>query len=140
MLPLLTPKLPQVPDCRGARDDSLVRLFERIQQGEKERRSFRERRATPRVAVALDVETESGEVKVMQTTHDLSTFGLAVRGGHTPPAGARLRVKVFLPDEPQAPLDLEAEVLGAFDEHGGARMRFLKPAVEDVRRIHRFLK
>lgn len=140
MLPLLTPKLPQVPDRRGARDDSLVRLFERIQKGEKERRSFRERRASPRVAVALEVETDTGEAKVMQTTHDLSTFGIAVHGGHTPPLGARLRVKIFLPDDPTAPLDLEAEVLGAFDEHGGARMRFLQPAVEDVRRIHRFLK
>lgn len=140
MLPLLTPKLPQIPDRRGGQDDSLVRLFERIQKGEKERRSFRERRATPRVAVALDVETDEAGTRVMQTTHDLSTFGVAVHGGTTPTVGTRIRVKIFLPDDPKKPLDLEAEVLGSFDEQGGTRMRFVKPPVEDVRRIHRFLK
>ncbi len=140
MLPLITPKLPHLPDRRGQSDDSLKKLLDRIQKGEEERRSFRERRATPRVAVALDVETREGEEKVTQRTHDLSTFGVSVRGGATPPAGTRLRIKIFLPDDPVTPLDLEAEVLGSFDATGGTRMRFVNPDLHAVRRIHRFLK
>ncbi|MBL8933221.1 MAG: hypothetical protein JNM69_01630, partial [Archangium sp.] len=58
-LPLLTPKLPRMKDRRGG-SDSLVKLMQRIQTGQPERRAFRDRRATPRVAVQLDIEAEEG--------------------------------------------------------------------------------
>ena len=139
VLPLITPKLPQVPDRRGQGEDSLVKLFERIQKGEKERRSFRERRATPRVSVEFAVKTNDGGEQLVRTTHDLSTFGMALKGGTTPAAGTRLDIQLFLPDDP-APLELKAEVLGAFGPDGGARLKFISPPIEAVRRIHRFLK
>jgi hypothetical protein len=50
-----------------------------------------------------------------------------------------LFLKLFLPDEPMAPLKLEAEVLGSYDTRGGMRLRFHRPSLDAVRRIHRFL-
>jgi hypothetical protein len=139
LLPLLTPRLPQVSDRRGATGESTSQLFERIQKGEKERRSFRERRATPRVAVGITIETEDAGTRVMAQTYDLSTFGLSVRAGQTPPKGHIVHLRLFLPDDVKSPLELKAEVLGSFDEDGGVRMRFVKPDIEAVRRIHRLV-
>lgn len=138
LLPLITPRLPQA-DRRGASGQSTSQLFERIQKGEKERRSFRERRATPRVAVGITLETEDQGARVMAQTFDLSTFGLSVRTGHTPAKGRVMTVKLYLPDDPTNPLVLRAEVLGAFDADGGVRMRFVKPDLDAVRRIHRLI-
>ena len=136
-LPLLTPKLPRIKDRRGG-GDSLVKLMQRIQTGAPERRGFRERRATPRDAVSIDIEAEDGGETVMMRTHDLSTFGVGVASGPTPKKGTRLVIRLFLPDDPE-PISLKAEVLGPFGEQGGARMKFLNPPVEAVRRIHRLL-
>ena len=58
MLPLLTPKLPVVPDRRDP--DSVRTLFDGIEAAATERRSRRDRRATPRVAVMLNLELENG--------------------------------------------------------------------------------
>jgi len=118
----------------------MQKLLERVTSGERERRSFRERRATPRLAVALAIQLDDGETEVMQTTHDLSTFGVSVRTGSTPPLGTRVNLKVFLPESPTEPMELEAVVLGSFDDHGGARLRFVNPSLEAVRRIHQLLK
>lgn len=140
MLPLIPPSLPRVPDRRGRRDDSLSKLLERIQKGEEERRSFRDRRGTPRVTVAVNVHTDDGDKQLVMTTHDLSTFGLSLKGGPTPKKGTRLKLKLFLPDAPTEPLNLKGLVLGPLDDKGGARLKFLSPPVEALRRIHRFLK
>jgi hypothetical protein len=140
MLPLLTPKLPQTVDRRRQTGESMVKLFDRIKQGESERRSFRDRRATPRVNVGLTLETGEGDEALRLVTHDLSTFGLSISGGATPKKGTKLSLRLFLPDEPTDPLVLEAEVLGPLGEDGGVRVKFIKPDLEAVRRIHRLVK
>lgn len=140
MLPLLTPRLPQTIDRRAHSGESMAKLFDRIKQGDGERRSFRERRATPRVNVGLALETNHGEQTMRLVTHDLSTFGLSISGGPTPKKGTRLSLKLFLPDEPTDPLLLEGEVLGPLDRDGGVRVKFIKPDLEVTRRIHRLVK
>ncbi|MDP3154611.1 MAG: PilZ domain-containing protein [Archangium sp.] len=140
LLPLLTPRLPQTLDRRTNTGEAMVKLFDRIKQGESERRNFRDRRATPRVNVGLALEAGSGEETMRLITNDLSTFGLSISGGKTPKKGTRLTLKLFLPDEPATPLVLEAEVLGPLGREDGVRMRFLKPDLEAVRRIHKLVK
>lgn len=140
LLPLLTPRLPQTVDRRRNTGESMVKLFDRIKQGEGERRSFRDRRASPRVNVGLALEADSGDETMRLITNDLSTFGLSIAGGKTPKKGTRLTLKLFLPDEPTEPLLLKAEVLGPLGEDGGVRMRFLNPDLEAVRRIHKLVK
>ncbi len=140
LLPLLTPRLPQTIDRRAHSGESMAKLFDRIKQGDGERRSFRERRATPRVHVGLALETNHDEQTMRLVTHDLSTFGLSISGGPTPKKGTRLSLKLFLPDEPTDPLLLEGEVLGPLDREGGVRVKFIKPDLETSRRIHRLVK
>lgn len=110
-----------------------------MKAGDPERRSFRERRATPRVPVELECEEKHGDTRYVRLTTDLSTFGMSTRHGPTPVHGSRLQLKLFLPDEPMAPLKLEAEVLGCYDDRGGMRLKFVRPSLEAVRRIHRYL-
>lgn len=142
MLPLLTPKLPEVPDRRNR--DSIREIFDGIEREGVERRSFKDRRATPRVAVMLNLELENDEagsgLRAVYRTHDLSTFGVSIRSGPTPVVGTKVKLRVFLADDSSEPLELSGEVLGAFDASGGARVKFLSPPVEQVRRLHRFLK
>jgi hypothetical protein len=140
LLPLLTPKLPQTLDRRRNTGEAMVKLFDRIKQGEGERRSFRDRRATPRVNVGLALEADSGDQTMRLVTNDLSTFGLSISGGVTPKKGTRLQLKLFLPDEPTEPLLLDAEVLGPLGKDDGVRVRFIKPDLEAVRRIHKLVK
>lgn len=140
LLPLLTPKLPQTVDRRSQTGESMVKLFDRIKQGESERRSFRDRRATPRVNVGLTLEAGEGDEAMRLVTHDLSTFGLSISGGATPKKGTKLSLRLFLPDEPTNPLVLEAEVLGPLGSDGGVRVKFIKPDLDAVRRIHRLVK
>ncbi len=141
LLPLIAPALraEKQADRRGSRSDSLLGLFNRLAKGDTERRHFRERRATPRVSVELECEERTNDSRYVRMTHDLSTFGMSTRQGHTPPAGTRLTLSLFLPDEPLAPLKLDAEVLGPYDGGGGMRMRFKNPSVDAVKRIHRYL-
>jgi hypothetical protein len=63
---------------------------------------------------------------------------VGVASGPTPKKGSRITIRLFLPDDAE-PIELKAEVLGPFGEHGGARMKFINPPVEAVRRIHRLL-
>lgn len=140
LLPLLTPKLPRTLDRRANSGESMEKLFERIKHGDGERRSFRERRATPRLNVGLALETRDGDETMRLVTNDLSTFGLSIAGGKTPKKGTRLQLRLFLPDAPTEPLELEAEVLGALDAEGGTRMRFIDPDLEVMRRIHKLVK
>jgi len=143
LLPLLTPKLPQTLDRRSNTGEAMVKLFDRIKHGEGERRNFRDRRATPRVNVGLTLEanaTDSAADTIRLVTHDLSTFGLSISGGATPKKGTRLTLKLFLPDEPTEPLLLDAEVLGPLGSEDGVRVKFIKPELEAVRRIHKLVK
>ena len=140
LLPLLTPKLPQTLDRRAHTGEAMVKLFDRIKAGESERRNFRDRRATPRINVGLALEAGGGEETMRLVTNDLSTFGLSISGGPTPKKGTRLTLKLFLPDEPTTPLVLDAEVLGPLGREGGVRLRFIKPDLEAVRRIHKLVK
>lgn len=143
LLPLLTPKLPQTIDRRSNTGEAMVKLFDRIKQGEEERRNFRDRRASPRVNVGLTLEAASGndgDETMRLVTHDLSTFGLSISGGATPKKGTRLTLKLFLPDEPTQPLLLDAEVLGSLGSEDGVRVKFIKPDLEAVRRIHKLVK
>jgi hypothetical protein len=139
LLPLLTPPKRRSKDRRGNSETSLVGLYHRLSAGAPERRKFRERRATPREPVELECEESSGESRYVRLTTDLSTFGMSTRHGPTPKEGSRLALKLFLPDEPMAPLKLEAEVLGSYDGSGGMRLKFHRPTLDAVRRIHRFL-
>ena len=141
LLPLIAPSPRTVtqPDRRGSRADSLLGLFKRLTKGDSERRAFRERRATPRVSVELECEERSSASRYVRLTSDLSTFGMSTRQGHTPAVGTRLTLSLFLPDEPMAPLKMDAEVLGAFDGAGGMRLKFRNPSVESIKRIHRYL-
>lgn len=139
-LPLLTPPRPKPQvDRRNREQSSLLGLFSRIQKGERERRAFRERRASSRVEVELECEEREGEARLVRLTHDLSTFGMSMREGHTPKVGTVLALRLYLPDEPSAPLPLSAAVLGPFDVAGGMRLRFVSPGAEAARRIHRYL-
>ena len=138
LLPLITPPRPKSKDRRG-HDRGLLGLYARLSAGQKERRRFRDRRATPRVPVELECEESNGESRYVRLTTDLSTFGMATKAGPTPEVGSRLSLKLFLPDEPMAPLKLDAHVLGAYDGQAGMRLRFHKPSLDAVRRIHRFL-
>jgi hypothetical protein len=90
--------------------------------------------------VGLALEAGAGEETMRLITNDLSTFGLSISGGSTPKTGTRLTLKLFLPDEPTTPLVLDAEVLGPLGREGGVRMKFLKPDLEAVRRIHKLVK
>jgi hypothetical protein len=141
LLPLLTPPRPKAQLDRRNRDQSsLLGLFSRIQQGARERRTFRERRAGGRVEVELECEEREGQARLVRLTHDLSTFGMSMRLGHTPQVGTVLALRLYLPDEPSAPLPLQATVLGPFDAEGGLRLRFVSPTAEAARRIHRYLQ
>lgn len=139
LLPLLTPPKPKAKDRRGNNEASLVGLYARLSAAQPERRRFRERRATPRVPVELECEESNGDSRYVRLTTDLSTFGMSTKHGPTPIEGSRLILKLFLPDEPMAPLKLEAEVLGSYDGNGGMRLKFHKPSLDAVRRIHRYL-
>src|SRR5688572_11952175 len=112
-LPLITPRRPVRDERRKDRrtGDNGVALFERIKSKAPERRSFRDRRATPRKPVALEWEEELGEARLVRLTSDLSTFGLSTKDGPAHPKGTRLRVRLFLPDQPNEPLVLTATVV-----------------------------
>ena len=141
LVPLLTPSLSaqKQADRRGSRTDSLLGLFQRLSKGSEERRAFRERRATARVSVELECEERLQNSRYVRLTSDLSTFGMSTRQGHTPAQGTQLTLSLFLPDEPLAPLKLNAEVLGSYDSAGGMRLKFKNPTVEAIKRIHRYL-
>jgi len=141
-LPLIAPRPPRKEartDRRGSNDRSMVALFERIRAKAPERRKFRERRATPRMPVELEWEECVGDARLVRLTSDLSTFGLSTKEGPPHPKGTKLRVRLFLPDEPMAPLTLTAVVVGTWEGGKGVRLRFDKPPVDAAKRIHRFL-
>lgn len=118
----------------------MVKFLERIAHGEKERRSFRERRASARLSIALPLEVTVGESSLRLVTNDVSLFGLSLLSGTSPRKGTQLMLKLYLPDNHEAPLRLRAQVLGPLGTSGGVRLKFLEPAVDAIRRIHHLLK
>lgn len=118
----------------------MVKFLERIAHGEKERRSFRERRASSRLSIALPLEITVGETSLRLVTNDVSLFGLSLLSGTSPRKGTVLVLKLYLPDDHQVPVRLRAQVLGPLGSAGGVRLKFLEPAVDAVRRIHHLLK
>jgi hypothetical protein len=126
-------------DRRG-QGSSTALLIERIATRAPERRAFRERRATPRLGG--DVSFQVGRTAAGETlkTHDLSPFGLSSADVPAPKAGARLTIWLQLPDAPNQPVRLDALVLGPLNGQSGARLLFVKPPIEVVRRIHRLLR
>lgn len=105
----------------------------------KDRRD-RERRATGRVEVALDLVEKLGTLRFFRITHDLSTFGLSTASGPAHPMGTRLSLALQLPDGNNEPVFVEAQVVGVHSETGGMRLAFRKPSAEIVKRIHRFVR
>jgi hypothetical protein len=142
-LPLIAPRPPERVDRRKDRRSgdtaSMVALFERIRTKSPERRSFRDRRATPRKAVALEWEEQVGDARLVRLTSDLSTFGLSTKDGPAHPKGTKMRVRLFLPDDPMTALVLTATVVGDWEKGRGVRLKFEKPPVEAARRIHKYL-
>ncbi len=140
----LPPPLSPIPKKIDRRErpsgQGLAKVVERVRKGQPERRSFRDRRATPRLKAAVALETRAGSTSRRFVTHDLSTFGLSIAAGPTPKKGAKLSLKLYLPDKPDEPVELEAQVLGAFNDQGGLRLKFLTPPLPAVRRIHRLVK
>ncbi len=141
-LPLIAPRLGPNLDRRGTSSgevrDPLQDLYSRLSKGSAERRAPRDRRASVRVTVELECEERDGDSVLVRLTNDLSTFGVSMREGPTPKTGSRLGLTLFLPGAPD-PIVLEAEVLGPWDTKGGTRLKFVRPTLEAVRRIHRFL-
>lgn len=141
MSPLITPKLPEVLDRRDGESGPTRAVAE---QRSGERRSLKERRGTPRLVVMLTLELEHDdlgrEVRVVCHTRDLSTSGVAIRGGAAPMPGARVRLRLFLADGSPDPLMLTGEVVGSFDAHGGARVKLDNVLGADRERLERFLR
>jgi hypothetical protein len=107
--------------------------------GGVERRG-RDRRAGPRVQVALECEEWMGASRVVWTTHDVSTFGLSLRDCFSRPAGSRVWLSLHLPDDEPQPLLLEGRVLGPCSAEGGLRVRFVNPPLPGLRRLHAYLR
>jgi hypothetical protein len=99
----------------------------------------RERRATPRVPIELEVEERVGPSTYIRITEDVSTFGLSTRQGHSHPLGTRLNLVLHLPDDRTCPLAVEAEVVGHYARHWGMRLAFKNLSAEAGRRLHRYL-
>lgn len=138
--PVIAPSLrrgdrrsPARPDRRN--DPRRALLEPRLLQG-RDRRTDKDRRATDRLNVSLDVEERCGD---MFRTHDLSTFGVSTVGGPSYTIGTRLHLAIRLPDGDPRSVNVEAEVVGWHSETGGVRLAFRQPSVDAIRRIHRFL-
>jgi hypothetical protein len=123
-LPVIAPR-PRLRALMGSREPSYQR--------------HRERRATPRAGLEVEFEERMGDSRFIRVTTDVSTFGLAARGGPGYPPGTRLRLRLYLPDEVEKPLDLEGLVVGLFHTGGGVRISFRNPAIDAVKRLYRFL-
>lgn len=138
-LPLIAPRPKPLPDRRqlDRRDPSARPVLPGA--GETDRRDSRDRRASPRLEVELDCEELIDGARYFRITRDLSTFGLSTRTGYPLPVGTRFELKLYLPDEPQRPVEVPAEVVGWHTEDGGLRLAFRGPPAEAVRRIHRYL-
>lgn len=138
-LPVIAPSPKVLPDRRRFERRGPWRA-EVPGAGERDRRSERERRATPRLEVELDCEERHQGTRFFRITRDLSTFGVSTRSGFPHPMGTRLDLRLYLSDDTQNPICVQAEVVGWHNEDGGMRLAFRNPSAEAVRRIHRYLQ
>lgn len=140
-LPIIAPKPKLAMDRRTGERRQKLDLLRTLVTGtrtDSERRG-KDRRATPRLRLEVECEELLPESTFFRITTDLSTFGLSTRLGPAHPKGTMMQLRLYLPDLPSEPLALQAEVVGPYDAHGGVRVRFHRPSVEAVRRIHRYL-
>jgi hypothetical protein len=100
----------------------------------------RDRRVAQRMAVAVECEERLGPTRYVRLTSDLSPFGLSTRQGYAHPVGTRLRLALYLPDQPRQPIHLKGEVVGVLGQSAGVRIAFRNPSGDAVRRIHHYLK
>ena len=100
----------------------------------------RDRRATARLPVELEVEERVGPARYIRITQDLSTFGLSTRQGHAHELGTRLKLVLHLPDDRAHPLEVDAHVVGHYARQWGMRLAFKNLSTDAVRRIHRYLR
>ncbi|MFL5321822.1 MAG: PilZ domain-containing protein [Myxococcaceae bacterium] len=140
-LKIIVPKLlSRTKDRRGRRPDrrldSRRPKLEPVAIAGPDRRNDRDRRATNRISVSLDVEERMGD---SFRTHDLSTFGVSTMGGPSYTIGTKLFLSIRLPDGDVRPVTVDAEVVGWHSETNGVRLAFRNPSVDTVRRIHRFV-
>ena len=102
--------------------------------------SGRDRRATLRLPVELEVEEHVGTCKYIRITQDLSTFGLSTRQGYSHATGTRLKLVLHLPDDRAHPLNVDAQVVGHYARQWGMRLAFKNLSTDALRRIHRYLQ
>jgi hypothetical protein len=137
---LLTPPVrARKAEPRRSTKSGLLQALTPSGERRPERRTRTERRATPRVRVEVECEERHGNSRYYRITEDLSPFGLSTRQGLTRSVGSRVRLALYLPDDRELPVLVEAEVVGQLNAEGGMRLAFRKPSVQAVRRIHRFL-
>ncbi len=136
---LITPPVRARQQARRTTQRSLLAALTARGDRRPERRLHTERRATARVKVEVECEERHGNSRYYRITEDLSPFGLSTRQGLTRSVGTRVQLALFLPDDREQPVLVEAEVVGALNAVGGMRLAFRKPSVQAVRRIHRFL-
>jgi len=92
------------------------------------------RREARRFEVALSASERSGPFEVVWTTTDLSTRGLSMRESFSRPVGTHVQLALDLADG-EDPLEVEAEVVGPYDVHGGIRVSFVSLGDADRARI-----
>jgi hypothetical protein len=98
-----------------------------------------DRRAAPRVSVALGVEEKVPGMQLLWTSTDLSSTGMSIRDSFSRPVGTRLTLQLDLMDG-QRPLPVKCEVVDTYGEEGGVRVRFLELSEQDTQRIERALQ
>src|SRR5690349_17756129 len=113
--PSAIPAMPLItPSPRPRRDrkskSGLLDLLTLSGLRRNERRYGRERRATPRVKVEVEVEECEGDSRYFGITEDLSTFGLSTRQGLRA-VGSPLSLALYLPDGEPTPVFVEARVV-----------------------------
>jgi len=139
-LEFAAPRPRPVPRSARERRGFNLPTFLHWMSGERqERRTFRERRASPRFPVEVECEERLGASRYFRITSDLSTFGLSTRHGWPHELGTRLQILLYLPDGQEKPVSVEAEVVGHYNTQGGMRLAFRNPKVDVLRRIHRYL-
>ena len=99
----------------------------------------RERRASPRVDVRLEVVETHEDSTYFQRTGNLSAGGLFLEGTMPHPPGTKVRLRFSLPNDERA-VEVTGEITAPGGDEGlGMGVRFLDLSTEDRRRVERFL-